>query len=234
MEPEPPVHQLARRADARRSWPRPTPRRPASSGPSRSASSTPCSRWPSPRSSPPAAPTRRRSATRSPALSVDTIVGTRRLDVGRDPVPNVAKTKLVGGQWRTGRHADRLRPRHRRQHRQARGPDRPATRRADRGVSAVARVPSRSSRSIGSAKRFGALAVIDDLELRARRRARRSASSARTVPARRRCSNLVAGDLRPTRARCVSTARDVTRLPAHRRCRPGIGRTHRCRGRSRG
>ena len=33
-------------------------------------------------------------------LSVDTVVGT--VDWTSGPVPNVAKTKLVGGQWRTG------------------------------------------------------------------------------------------------------------------------------------
>lgn len=37
-----------------------------------------------------------------PALSVDTIVGTVDWTSADNPVPNVAKTKLVGGQWRTG------------------------------------------------------------------------------------------------------------------------------------
>ena len=54
-----------------------------------------------------AARTRRRCATPSPTLSRRHDRRHRRLDSGR-PVPNVAKTQLVGGQWRERGNADRF------------------------------------------------------------------------------------------------------------------------------
>ena len=105
VEPEPPVLELAHRRDAARSWPTPTRRPRGSSGRSRSASSTRCSRSPldalnragEHRDRPPCAtPSRRPTSTPSSARSSG----------GPSPVPkNVAKTPLVGGQWRRARAA---------------------------------------------------------------------------------------------------------------------------------
>ena len=60
--------------------------------------------------------TRRQCATPSPGSPSTPSSGR---STGSDsPIGNVAKTKLVGGQWREGRDADGIRPRHRRQHRE--------------------------------------------------------------------------------------------------------------------
>ena len=62
-------------------------------------------------------------------------------------------------------------------------------------------------------------------ELRRRSRASSSASSARTAPARRRCSTSSPASFRAARARCSSTAEDISALPPHRGPRLGLGRT---------
>ncbi len=50
------------------------------------------------------------------------------------------------------------------------------------------RSPSSGSRCAACRKRFGGITALDDVSLHDRRPARSSASSARTAPARRRCS----------------------------------------------
>ena len=112
--PEPPVQVVARpgerRGDLAAAY---EPGRPRSSGRSRSASSTRCSRWRSTRSS-----ARQglddKAAVRDAivATNLDTIVGPS--PGARGPCQNVAKTPLVGGQWGKGT-AVPVRPRDRRQ-----------------------------------------------------------------------------------------------------------------------
>ena len=57
-------------------------------------------------------------------------------------------------------------------------------------------------------------------------RARRSASWGRTAPARPRCSTSSPATCSPRRARSISATARHTRMPAHRRCRLGIGRSY--------
>ncbi len=100
VEPRPPLQVVADRGQRRPGGRPATRRRRASSGPSRSASSTPCSRSPPP-------PSRRPATSTTSRPLVDAIKarqprhGRRARSPGAGgPVPNVAKTPLVGGQWR--------------------------------------------------------------------------------------------------------------------------------------
>jgi branched-chain amino acid transport system ATP-binding protein len=73
-------------------------------------------------------------------------------------------------------------------------------------------------------KRFGSLVVIDDLsfglvEGEALGVVGPNGAGKTTM------LNVVAGDLRPDEGRIRLGGKDITRLPAHRRCRLGIGRT---------
>ena len=150
-------------------------------------------------------------------LVLDTIVGTVRVGRGQ-PVPNVAKTKLVGGQWRDGRHARPASTCHRRQLRQPR--------RADRGHGGAhhrwpSMGPTDHRGSSGVSKRFGALTRHRRPELRAR--ARRGARH-RRAQRRRQDDDAQPDRRRPAPVRGhgpASTAIDVTGVPAHRRCRRG-------------
>ena len=113
--PQPPVHVVAHRRDAASRSPTPTRRPPASSGRSRSCT-TPCSRsWPTPSSAPRTSTTRSRS---SPPSRRPTSTPSSARSTGRaatiNPVPNVSKTPLVGGQWVKGDEVP-VRPRDRRQ-----------------------------------------------------------------------------------------------------------------------
>ena len=56
-------------------------------------------------------------------------------------------------------------------------------------------------------------------------RARRSASSGRTAPARPRCSASPAARCAPDAGRVILAGADITRLAPERRCRMGIGRS---------
>ncbi|MDO8363690.1 MAG: ABC transporter ATP-binding protein [Actinomycetota bacterium] len=73
-------------------------------------------------------------------------------------------------------------------------------------------------------KRFGALSVIDELSFSLEQGEAlgvvgpNGAGKTTTL-------NMIAGDFRPTTGRVRFDGRDVTGLPAHRRCRIGIGRT---------
>jgi branched-chain amino acid transport system ATP-binding protein len=76
----------------------------------------------------------------------------------------------------------------------------------------------------GVSKRFGALPVIDELSFSLERGEAlgvvgpNGAGKTTTL-------NMIAGDFRPTTGRVRFDGQDVTALPAHRRCRIGIGRT---------
>ena len=117
VEPEPPVLELAHRRSRPRSWPTPTRRRPASSGPSRSASPTRMFEVAV------AALDRRRRASEQAAdprrrrRRLTSTPSSARSQWGAEPpCPNVAKTPLVGGQWtKIDGAPSRLRHGHRRQ-----------------------------------------------------------------------------------------------------------------------
>ncbi len=117
------------------------------------------------------------------ATKLDTLVG--RVDWGSGPVKNVAKTPLVGGQWRrTPNGPFKLRPRHHHQRDGADGPVggkmQPLGLRRVRGGDA-----SLSTKRLQELWRADRDRCAVD---RSSRPARRSASSDRTAPARPRCS----------------------------------------------
>lgn len=77
---------------------------------------------------------------------------------------------------------------------------------------------------VAVSKRFGALTVIDELTF--------SLSPGEALgivgpngAGKTTTLNLVAGDLRPSSGRILFNGVDVTDVPAHRRCRSGVGRT---------
>jgi branched-chain amino acid transport system ATP-binding protein len=76
----------------------------------------------------------------------------------------------------------------------------------------------------GAIKRYGALNVVDDLSLQV------EAGEALGVvgpngAGKTTALSLIAGDVPLTRGRVRFDGREVTKLPAHARCRAGIGRT---------
>jgi branched-chain amino acid transport system ATP-binding protein len=76
----------------------------------------------------------------------------------------------------------------------------------------------------GATKRYGALSVVDDLSLHV------DAGEALGVvgpngAGKTTALSLIAGDVAMTSGRVRLDGRDITRLPAHARCRAGIGRT---------
>jgi branched-chain amino acid transport system ATP-binding protein len=76
----------------------------------------------------------------------------------------------------------------------------------------------------GATKRYGALSVVDDLSLHV------DAGEALGVvgpngAGKTTALSLIAGDVPMTSGRVRLDGRDITRLPAHARCRAGIGRT---------
>jgi branched-chain amino acid transport system ATP-binding protein len=76
----------------------------------------------------------------------------------------------------------------------------------------------------GATKRYGALSVVDDLSLEV------DAGEALGVvgpngAGKTTALSLIAGDVPLTRGRVRFDGREVTKLPAHARCRAGIGRT---------
>jgi branched-chain amino acid transport system ATP-binding protein len=77
----------------------------------------------------------------------------------------------------------------------------------------------------GVSKSFGALRVIDDLSLQL------DTGEALGVlgpngAGKSTMLNLITGGLAPDAGRILFLARDITRLPPHKRCRLGIGRSH--------
>ncbi len=72
-------------------------------------------------------------------------------------------------------------------------------------------------------KRFGAVVDRERRSTSRSPRARRSASSGRTAPARPRCSASRPARCAPDAGRVLFAGADITRLPPERRCRLGIG-----------
>ena len=75
------------------------------------------------------------------------------------------------------------------------------------------------------AKSFGALKVIDGLSL-ALRQGEALGILGPNGAGKSTMFNLVTGDLRPSAGHISFEGRDITGLPAHRRCRLGIGRSY--------
>ena len=96
-------------------------------------------------------------------------------------------------------------------------PSRPRTPMADAGPLLTLR---------GVCKSFGGIQAVQQHHVRRARPARASAWSARTAPARRRCSIASAGSCDPNRATSSSTGRPLPGLPTYKRARLGIGRTY--------
>lgn len=74
-------------------------------------------------------------------------------------------------------------------------------------------------------KSFGALTVIDRLSL-ALEEGEALGILGPNGAGKSTMFNLITGDLRPDRGRIHFAGRDITRLPAHARCRLGIGRSY--------
>ncbi len=228
MVPEPPVHrrsltgQTAQQlADA---YTRPTP---ASSGPSRSASPTRCSRWPSRRSA--AADSIDDQAGRGRAISTTEARHRRRRrwTGPRARCPNVAKTPLVGGQWRHRARRLPVRPGDRQQH--------AGTRTSPPAGTVEPLAPddrARCWRSPGVGKRFGGLTVAGRRLVLPGRRREALGVVGPNGAGKTTLLNVIAGVLARRRAAgSSSTARDVTRADAAAALpRPASGAPTRCPG----
>ena len=155
-------------------------------------------------------------------LKVDTPLGQARLDAGagqerlRDAAHQLPVAARASGKYPLDLTVDRQR---RRPERAGRGEDE-ALSRASR-----AECPIRSSPRAVLRKRFGALVVLDGVALAVARRARRSASSAPTARARRRCSTSSPARSGPTPAASRFRGDDVT-AAGRRRALPARHRPH--------
>ena len=157
------------------------------------------------------------------ATNLDTIVGP--INWSKGPVPNVTKTPLVGGQWVQGKDfpfdlvvvSNKTAPNIPRRRRAA-----AASARRERPQPLMP--PCSSSTDVSQVLRLAPWSSTGSRS--ASTRARRSASSVRTAPARRPCSTSSPGACAPIAARSSSTAATSRRLPPHARCRAGIGCTY--------